>query len=139
MALIEINWNPNNKQLRSFGKIALIAAALVSILLYALKGLAIQWALTIFAAGFIIFLSGIISLKLTRIIYVGLTMVTMPIGWVVSFVLLATFYLLLLTPIGLFFRLIGRDALCRKFDSAAKSYWVARRAPDSLDRYFHQF
>jgi hypothetical protein len=139
MSLIEINRHPSRKELRNFGKIALAASVLIPLLLYVLKGLGIQWAVISFAVGFIIFLGSIISPKLTRMIYLGLILVTLPIGWVVSFILLATFYFLLLTPIGFFFRLIGRDSLCRKFDSAAKSYWVARRAPDSLDRYFHQF
>ncbi|MBA7687093.1 hypothetical protein ES703_95553 [subsurface metagenome] len=139
MSLIEVNWYPSRKELRNFGTIALIASALIALLLYVLKGLGIQWAAIIFAAGLTIFLSSLISLKLTRMIYLGLIMVTLPIGWAVSFALLASFYFLLLTPLGLIFRLIGRDPLRRKFDSTANSYWLPRRGPDSLDRYFHQF
>jgi hypothetical protein len=139
MSLIKINWYPKRKQLQNFGKIALIATAVISLLLYLLKGMAIQWALIVFAAGLIIFLSSVISLRLTRGIYVALTAVTFPIGLVVSLILLAGFYFLLLAPLGLLFRLLGRDPLCRRFDPAAKSYWLPRREPDSLDRYFHQF
>jgi hypothetical protein len=65
--------------------------------------------------------------------------VSLPIGWAVSFILLAAFYFLLLTPLGLFFRLIGRDTLGRKFDPDAESYWLTRQPPKNLDRYFHQF
>ena len=139
MSLIEINWSPSRKQLRKFGIISLIASVLISLLLYVLKGLGIQWAAIIFFVGLVIFLSSLISFKLTRGIYLGLIVVTMPIGWMVSFTLLAIFYFLLLTPVGLLFRLMGRDVLGRKFDSAADSYWLIRRPPDSLDRYFHQF
>jgi len=139
MSLIEINWHPGSKELRNFGAIALIASALIAILLYVLKGLGIQWAAIIFAVGFIIFLSSVISLKLTRMIYLGLILLTLPIGWAVSFVLLAAFYFLLLTPLGFLFRLMGRDPLRRKFDSTTESYWLTRRPPDKLDRYFHQF
>ncbi|MHC4488672.1 MAG: SxtJ family membrane protein [Planctomycetota bacterium] len=139
MALIKINWNPGHKELRSFGKIALIASALVSILLYLLKGLGVKWALIILGVGFVIFLSSLVCLKLTRMIYVGLTAATLPIGFVVSFILLAAFYFLLLTPLALFFRLIGRDPLHREFDSAANSYWGTRHPPRGLDRYFQQF
>jgi hypothetical protein len=139
MSLIEINWSPNRKELRMFGIISLIASVLISLLLYVLKGLGIQWMAIIIFIGIVIFLSSLISFKLTRGIYLGLILVTMPIGLVVSFVLLAIFYFLLLTPVGLLFRLMGRDALGRKFDSAADSYWLIRRPPDSLDRYFHQF
>jgi hypothetical protein len=139
MSLVEINWQPNRKELRNFGIIALIASAVLSVLLYLLKGLGIQWIIIICSIGFIIFLSSIISAGLTRVIYVGLILLTLPIGWLVSFILLASFYFLLLTPLGLIFRLLGRDPLHRRFDSAADSYWLAWRPPDSNERYFHQF
>ena len=139
MSLVEINWSPNHKEMRKFGIISLIASALIALLLYVLKGLGIQWVAAIFFVGLIIFVSSMISLKVTRGIYLGLILVTMPIGLVVSFTLLAMFYFLLLTPLGLVFRLMGRDSLRRKFDSAADSYWLIRRPPDNLERYFHQF
>ena len=139
MSLVEINWRPNRRELRSFAIVALIASAIISLLLYVLKGLAVQWVAIIFAAGFIIFISSLVSIKITRIIYLSLILVTFPIGYVVSFILLAAFYFLLLTPLGLFFRLIGRDSLCRKFDLNAKSYWLSRQSPKNLDSYFHQF
>ncbi|MDD5327725.1 MAG: hypothetical protein PHY02_07925 [Phycisphaerae bacterium] len=139
MSLVEINWNPNRKDLRGFAIAALVASAVVSLLLYVFKGLAVQWGVIIFAVGFIVFLSSFICPKITRMVYLGLILVTFPIGYVISFILLATFYFLLLMPLGLFFRLIGRDALCRKFDLNAKSYWLSRQSPKKLDRYFHQF
>ena len=139
MSLIEINWRPSRKELRKFAAITLIASAIISLLLYALKGLAIQWVAIICAAGFVIFLSSLVYIKITRIIYLSLILVTLPIGYAVSFILLAAFYFLLLTPLGLVFRLVGRDPLGRKFDRDAESYWVAHRRPESLDRYFHQF
>jgi len=139
MSLIEINWHPKNKELRNFAIIALIASLVIACLLYTLKGIPIQWAGIIVTAGFGIFLSSFISLKLTRIIYLGLFLVTFPIGWAISMILLTAFYFLLLTPLGLLFRLLGRDPLGRKFDPDAKSYWLDRRQTDSLDRYFHQY
>ena len=139
MSLIEIDWNPKSKQLQSFGKIALVASAIISLLLYLFKGVAIQWVLIIFGFGFLIFIISLISLKLTKMIYLGMILLTMPIGYVVSFVLMATFYFLLLTPLGLFFRLIGRDPLYRKFDPNAKSYWLSRQPPKGPEQYFHQF
>lgn len=139
MSLIEINFSPNRKELRKFGIISLIASILFAVLLYLLKGIALQWTAVICAAGFIIFLSSVLSLKVTRVIYLGLILLTLPIALVVGFTLMTLFYFLLLMPIGLIFRLIGRDALCRKFDSTVDSYWIPRQKPDNLDRYFHQF
>ena len=139
MSLIEINWNPNQKQLRSFGLIALIATALISLILHFVKGVSIHWIATIFGIGLIIFVSSRISLKLTKLFYLTLTVVTIPIGFVVSFLVLAIFYFLLITPLAFIFRLIGRDLLCRKFDPDINSYWVAHNQPEDFDRYFHQF
>jgi hypothetical protein len=139
MSLIEINWYPKRKELRHFAIIALIALLLIACLLYVLKGIPIRWASIIVTLGFGIFLSSFISLKLTRIIYLGLILVTFPIGWAISMTLLTAFYFLLLTPLGLVFRLLGRDPLSRKFEPDAKSYWLDRRQTDNLDRYFHQY
>ena len=138
MSLIEINYHPDRKQLRQFGTIALLASALLSLLLYLLKDLALQWALLIFAVGVLIFIASLVSLKLTRIIYLALIIITAPIGIVVSFTVLAAFYFLLLTPLALFFRLIGRDPLCRKFDPNAETYWLTHQSDIKPERYFHQ-
>ncbi len=139
MSLVDINWHPERKELRKFAIAALIASLLLSVLLYVIKGIAFKWGAIIVAVGAVIFLSSFICICVTRIIYLTLISVTFPIGYVVSFVLLAAFYFLLLTPLGLFFRLIGRDPLCRKFNPDAKSYWLTHRSTDSLERYFHQY
>ena len=135
----KVNWNPNVKQLRNFGKIAIAATAIIAILLYTIKGLAVKWCLLLVAGGLLIFLCSRISIKLTKAIYLGLTILTFPIGIAVSFILMSAFYFLLLTPIGLFFRLIGRDSLSRKFDRSAKTYWTAHQTTDNTKRYFQQF
>jgi hypothetical protein len=135
----EINWNPRRKELRTFAIIALIAAILVSLLLYLFRGLGLQWGVVISSIGITIFLTAFISLRATRVIYLVLTLVTLPIGLVISFLLLATFYFGILTPLAVVFRLIGRDALKRRFDADAESYWITHRHPDDLDRYFNQF
>ena len=139
MSLIKINKHPSRKDLLNFGKVAPIALSLIALMLYMFQDLAVHGVLILIAVGLIIFLVSLFSPGLTRIVYLGLTYITMPIGWVLSFLLLAVFYFLLITPIGLFFYLIGRDPLCRRFEPDKKSYWLKRRGPQSNDRYFHQF
>ena len=139
MSLIKINWNPSDKELRSFGAIAIAATLLISVILYTAKGLAIGWCGLIVGLGSFIFLSSRLSVQFTRRIYVFMVLITFPIGTTLSFILMAAFYYLLLTPTGLFFRLIGRDVLKRKIDISAKSYWQPRRLPDTIERYFNQF
>jgi multisubunit Na+/H+ antiporter MnhB subunit len=139
MALVEINWNPDRRQLRVFGIGALAILTTVAALLHYLRGLPAAWAAALSAVGLAIFLVSLASPGLAKRIYVTLTVVTLPIGIAVSFVLMAAFYFLILTPVGLFFRLIGRDTLRRKFDRNAATYWIPRRPPETSDRYFHQF
>jgi hypothetical protein len=139
MAIVEVNWNPDRKQLRLFGIGGLVILTVVAFLLHQFRGLPASWACALSGFGLAVFLASLVSYAVTRAIYLALTVVTLPIGLVVSFVLMAAFYYLLLMPVGLVFRLIGRDSLRRKFDRNASTYWLPRRPPETTDRYFHQF
>ena len=139
MPLIDINFNPDKKKLRQFGLAALVAAAVISLFLCLVKGIAFKWVMPVFIAGFVIFTLSLISVRLTRMIYIVLTAITMPVGIVVSFLVLTIFYFLLLVPLALVFRIAGRDPLCRKFEPSAKSYWQRRHRTEDSEHYFHQF
>ncbi len=76
---------------------------------------------------------------LLRIVYLGMIYATLPIGLVVSYVILAATYYLVLTPIGLVLRLVGYDPMHRRFDRKAKTYWVPREEDADTDRVFRQF
>jgi hypothetical protein len=137
--LATMNFKPTKKELRSFGKVSLIMLAVIAALLWKLKGLPPFYALCICATGALIFLLSLISAKLVKPVFIALQVLTYPIGVAVSFVIMAVFYYLVLTPVGLFFKLIGRDPLNRKFDPKADTYWVRYNPPDSIGRYFKQF
>ncbi len=138
MSLIEIDWNPGRRQLRVFGLSALAASVVLAGAFVLLWGLAIVWAIIAIAIGAAILLCSLVSPRAARIVYIVLSAVGLPIGIVVSFVMLAAFYFLLLTPLALLFRLTGRDALRRRFDHTTDSFWIPRKPTASLDRYFHQ-
>jgi hypothetical protein len=74
-----------------------------------------------------------------RPIYVGWMVLAFPIGWAVSQVVIAFMFYGVFTPIGLFFRLIGRDPLYRRHRPEQVTYWRAKPAPATLRRYFQQF
>ena len=73
-----------------------------------------------------------------RFIYVGWMIVAFPIGWTVSHLLLALLFYGLFTPIGVVFKLIGRDPLCRQ-KSTVETYWTPKPMPTDVRRYFQQF
>lgn len=139
MALIEINFNPDRKQLRLFGVAGLAATMAVSAILYYFKDLDARYCLAISAVGVFIFVSSLLSAKLTRMIYVTLCVITMPIGVVMNFVVFSLVFFLLITPLGLIFKLCGRDILERRYRPDAESYWAAHKQPSRLKRYFNQF
>src|SRR5262245_2769164 len=62
-------------------------------------------------------------------VFVGLIIVTWPMGWVVSQVALAILFYGLFVPLGLAFRLLGRDSL-RLRQPRTDSYWQAKTMPE---------
>jgi saxitoxin biosynthesis operon SxtJ-like protein len=54
-------------------------------------------------------------------------------GRVVSPVVLGVIFFGVFTPVAAVMRLWGRDAMCRRFDAAARSYWVKRDPPGPAD------
>jgi hypothetical protein len=74
-----------------------------------------------------------------RRVFVGWMMLAFPIGWAMTQVMLAVMFFGLFTPLGLVFRLIGRDPLHRARRPGVGSYWTPKPAPADLRRYFRQF
>ncbi len=139
MALVEMNWHPDHRQCRQFGWGALVMLPLISLVFYWTGRLSPGWAIVPGGTGVVIFSLSRISGSLVRPVYVGLTLLGLPIGWVMSYVILAVFYFGILTPLALVFKIIGRDAMCRRLDKTAKTYWVPHRPPTSMRQYFNQF
>jgi Saxitoxin biosynthesis operon protein SxtJ len=82
--------------------------------------------------------SGLLKPEAVKPIFVCWMIVSFPIGWLVSHVALALLFYLIFTPVGLFFRLKGRDPLQRKFCSNTNSYWTNKVIPDDVRTYFDQ-
>lgn len=72
-------------------------------------------------------------------IYYGWMKLVSPIGWVVSHVIFAITYFLVLTPTGLFMRLLRYDPLTRRLEPDSESYWVKHRSGKTSARYFNQY
>jgi hypothetical protein len=109
--MIAIQWNPGRKQLRQFAGIWFPAfCALVGWSIARKTGhwheVEIGWAI----AG-IISIAGLVFPPLIRPIFVGLILLTYPIGWVVSHVLLGLIFYGIVTPIGIILRVTGHDPL----------------------------
>jgi hypothetical protein len=139
MALIEINWKPSRTELRRFALIWFPAfCALVAWIVW--RRTASTLAPTVIAAtGVLLGAAGAAVPAVIRPVFLGLTLATFPIGFVVSHVILAVVYFGLFTPMGLLMRAFGRDPMRRTFDRAATTYWVKREPDVDPKRYFKQY
>jgi hypothetical protein len=148
MALVQVNWRPDRNELRNFGFISLVAFSCLGLWLFfrqTIFGIELS-ADAAHTAAYVCW--GVAALSLAgsltvpealRPLFVGLTVVSLPIGFVVSHVLMAVVFYGILTPVALFFRVTGRDALQRRFEPSAKTYWQPRHVVQDRGRYFKQF
>jgi len=145
--MIEIDWRPDDQTLRQFGLIALVGFGFLAALAW--------WELLVFSFGLgaarapvagafatLAVVSALFSLVAPRAnlpIYIGLTVLSYPIGFVLSYVIMGFLFFVMITPVGLFFRLTGKDPLHRRIDRDASSYWVEPRPRRGKESYFRQF
>jgi hypothetical protein len=134
MALLAFTWNPPRKQLRWFGCLwlPLVLAALA----YSVKAWPGRIAFAALAALSLV--AGAAAPRLLRPVFVGLLLVTWPVGFVVSHVILAAVFFVVLTPTAWIMRALGRDTLSLGFDRQAATYWRPRQGRPPLSRYFDQ-
>jgi Saxitoxin biosynthesis operon protein SxtJ len=136
--MIEINFHPSRQELRTFGLAFLVAGGLGGFLLAWRFGLGapsiVLWALAPIGG-----LLALVAPRALRPLYILLTVLAWPIGMVVGTVSLAVVYYVVITPLGLVFRLLGKDPMSRRFDRQAATYWIERRQAPSVERYFRQF
>ncbi len=147
MAAVKLNLNPEPRTLRQFGLIGLAAFVLFAVLacwrkvvFAALPESAVMptvWVLGVLAAYCGVFAA--VAPKGLRPLYVLLTVVFYPVGVVASYLIMGIVFFVVLTPVALIFKLVGRDPMCRRFDAEAQTYWVERKPTADMKRYFRQF
>ena len=135
--MIAIQWNPSEKQLRQFAGIWFPAfCGLVGYSIGHKTGhwseVEIGWVL----AG-VVSVGGLVLPALIRPIFVGLILLTFPIGWVVSHLLLGLIFYGVVTPIGLILRISGHDPLQLKKPSG-NSVWKTSIGKTDATRYLRQ-
>jgi hypothetical protein len=139
--------NPEPRILRQFGFIALVGFGLLALaahyetLLFSV-GLGAARAPLVVGFSAIAVVSATFSLvapRLNRLVYVAISVLTYPIGLVLSYVILAFLFFAIIAPIGLLLRVLGKDPMQRRFDASARSYFVRARPPSSSESYFRRY
>jgi Saxitoxin biosynthesis operon protein SxtJ len=129
--------HPTTATLRWFAGIA----TTLCMTLAALQLFVSEHALAALALAGVAGTAGVLGLcypRLLRPVFVGLMIVSFPLNWLMMHLLLAIVFYCLFTPLALWFKLIGRDVLTRRFESDRASYWVPKTTVDDVRRYFRQ-
>jgi len=139
MSIVQINRDPTRRELNQFGFIWMAFVTFFGVIAqFKLHNPSLARGLWV--AAVVVPIVGWVFPRFMRWVFLGMSYLAWPIGFVVSHVVLAVVYYLVLTPIGLLMWLFGYDAMKRRFDPEAGSYWSERPASAAeARRYFRQF
>ena len=134
--MVAIDWTPTRVKLRQFAWAWLV---FVGVLWPGIALLRAHWRMALVAVGLGVagWALGMLRPTLLRWPFVGLSVITWPIGQVVGRLALLVVFLLFVTPLGLVQRAFGRDVLGRRVDRSAATYWRPRAQPETA-RYLRQ-
>ncbi len=145
--MIQLDLRPDERTLRQFGFIALVgfgfvaAIAWYEVLIFSFGLGAAREPVAYGLAGLaaLSLLSSLAYPKANLPVYLGISILTYPIGFVLSYVILGTLFYLIIAPIGLVMRAFGADPLERRILPDADSYWEDAPPAPSRASYFKQF
>jgi hypothetical protein len=141
MSLMTVEWNPSNRQLRQFGVIgALVCGLLAWKLTDSLPASERSvWLGCALGGGVVVALIGWIWPRVLRWPFIALVLLTLPIGLVMSEIVVLGLFYLVVTPMGLVLRLFNRDILKRNWEPGVSSYWEPHPIAADPGRYFRQY
>lgn len=144
MAAIDLNLDPSDKQLRQFGLISLVALPLLGWLFMG-KPMPASWEAihtqrigALAVVGLVAGLAAWLRPGLLKWIFVAISVVTFPIGFVLGEVIMVAIFAIAFVPMALLFRVVRRDALQRNIDRTADTYWQAKEQPKNTTSYYRQ-
>ena len=130
--LTDINFRPTTRQLRQFAASTVVMLPLVT-WLWTHRGSAVALASV---AALIVALLGIAKPIALKPVFVGMSLITWPIGRVVSEVVVLLLFYAVFVPAGLLSQLLGRDPLAIQPKANLKDAWKERRECMDSSRYY---
>ena len=130
------SWSPAPRQLRQFAALTPLAFAVLGSLLWRSTGSTVI-ASIVWGIGGLVAIVGIPFPNAIRPFYVLLMAVTLPIGWLISNLLLRFIFYGIFTPLGLFFRVLRRDALVLRRPEG-EPFWRPFRSARDVASYYRQ-
>ena len=122
---------------RSFGVVFAVVFLVIGVFPWFVDGRVRVWSLVVSAAfSLVAMLAPQVLAPLNRV----WTRFGLVLHRIVSPVVLGIMFFLVVTPIGLLMRAVGKDPLRLRFDEQVRSYWIERRppgpAPETLNNQF---
>ena len=139
----DTNWNPDLAERRKFARSLAVGFPVIAGIFQLLQLFAghgwkpgLGW-LAVGGAGF----GGALLLRprIARPFYVAWYFLACCIGIVMTNLLLAAFFYLVITPTGLLMRALGRDPMRRRLDREATTYWNDTDKVTDPRRYYRQY
>lgn len=117
------------------------AAWLAGFLMIALRALVHGHRNYCYALGAIALIGfiGLLKPSAVRWLFIGATVAAFPVGWLMTQLMLAVMFYLVLTPIAFLFRWRGRDELQLKRKAERSTFWISRGGPPKAENYLKQF
>jgi len=145
--LVELDWNPDRRTLRQFGWIALVGFGGLALLawqewlIFAFGlGSARPWVAGGLASlGLVAACLGLVAPAANRPLFLGIALLTFPIGFVLSYVIMGLLFYAVIAPVGLLLRLAGKDPMARRLEPESPSYWADARPARPRESYFRQY
>lgn len=80
------------------------------------------------------------TIKFGKLLYRGWMKFAYALGWVNTRILLTLFFFLIITPVAVAMRLLGKDILSQRLDPGAETYWIPKEQPAfDPQSYLRQF
>ena len=129
------NIKTGEKDIRIFGITMGIILLIIAAFLFLKEKDSFQ--LFIYIAGSFISLGLLIPIILKPIYLVWMIFAVI-LGWFMTRVIISLLYYIIITPIGLFLRIIGKDLLDLKEKKNKKSYWNIRNSEDEQNQNYEK-
>ena len=142
--MIDIDWKPNDRKLRQFAVASLVGFPLIGFMItrvFSVFGGQAP-ANTILVGAIIGAMICVIGLAFPRAafpIYVALVALALPIGLVLSFILIPLIYYGVFAPVALGLKLCGKDPMRRDLTPTDGTYWQKRKPTPPPSQYFKQY
>ena len=132
-----VKWRPDRRELRRFAVAMLVGFSLLGLFAaWRAKGIG-NGSIVLWGIGVTLAIAAFVP-KLNRVAYLAVYLPSSIMGYVVSNIILTLMFFLVITPLGIILRLMGKDLLQQRRPKQ-KEMWTPVKAVKTEDSYYRQF